>query len=314
MNDWQNSTTPKPFGFVLMPFDAEFKNLYTYGIKGAAQDAGAYAERLDEQIFTEGMLERIYNQISKADFIVADMTGRNPNVFYEVGYAHALGKIVLLLTQNAKDIPFDLQHRQHIIYEGSKIELLRKSLTEKIVWAIAESRNRRGIRATERFLVSIRGTDIPASQLDGAPPIIDVASGDREIRVPICVRNGSPGVTPEISHIYVLIDPAAMLLPCEYRKVTVTNYTTGASHPSGLWDFAEIVDVVEPSSIVECTGQCRIKATIPPLPFGAIEVIRVVLSGVETYTYTETVLPMILRLHTTGSFYDYPFRLKIKPR
>jgi hypothetical protein len=39
------------------------------------------------------------------------MTGRNPNVFYEVGYAHALGKIVLLLTQNGDDIPFDLKHR-----------------------------------------------------------------------------------------------------------------------------------------------------------------------------------------------------------
>ncbi len=53
------------------------------------------------------------------------MTGRNPNVFYEVGYAHALGKIVLLLTQNAEDIPFDLKHRPHTVYAG-KIETLRK--------------------------------------------------------------------------------------------------------------------------------------------------------------------------------------------
>ena len=44
------------------------------------------------------------------------MTGRNPNVFYETGYAHALGKHVILLTQEAKDIPFDLKHYQHIIY------------------------------------------------------------------------------------------------------------------------------------------------------------------------------------------------------
>lgn len=82
-------TAPKPFVFVLMPFAQEFDDIYKFGIKGAAQEVGAYAERVDEQMFVEGILERIFNQISKADVIVADMTGRNPNVFYEVGYAHA---------------------------------------------------------------------------------------------------------------------------------------------------------------------------------------------------------------------------------
>ena len=99
------STRPKAFIFVLMPFEHDFDDIYKFGIKGAADEVGAYAERLDEQIFTEGMLDRIFNQISKADVIVADMTGRNPNVFYEVGYAHSLGKIVLLVTQNSDDIP-----------------------------------------------------------------------------------------------------------------------------------------------------------------------------------------------------------------
>ena len=100
------TTLPKPFVFVLMPFDSTFDDIYKFGIKGAADDIGAYAERVDEQNFTEGILDRIFNQISKADVIVADMTGKNPNVFYEVGYAHALGKITLLLTQNTDDIPF----------------------------------------------------------------------------------------------------------------------------------------------------------------------------------------------------------------
>src|SRR5215831_11128400 len=101
------STAPKPFVFVLMPFKDEFNDIYEIGIKEAAEAAGAYAERLDKQIFTENILDRLYNQINKADVLVADMTGRNPNVFYEVGYAHGLGrKIVLLLTKNADDIPF----------------------------------------------------------------------------------------------------------------------------------------------------------------------------------------------------------------
>ena len=96
------NTLPKPFVFVLMPFDEKFDEVYKLGIKPACEDAGAYAERVDEQIFKESILERIYNQIAKADIFVADMTGRNENVFYEVGYAHALGKHVILLTQVVK--------------------------------------------------------------------------------------------------------------------------------------------------------------------------------------------------------------------
>src|SRR5215212_3123285 len=78
-NDFtRESTQPKPFVFVLMPFDKTFGDIYHFGIKGAAEDVGAYAERLDEQIFTDGILDRIFNQISRADVIVADMTAEMP--------------------------------------------------------------------------------------------------------------------------------------------------------------------------------------------------------------------------------------------
>jgi nucleoside 2-deoxyribosyltransferase len=55
----------------------------------------------------------------RADLIVADLTGRNPNVFYELGYAHALGKRTLLLTQKIDDVPFDLRHRQLVEYKAT---------------------------------------------------------------------------------------------------------------------------------------------------------------------------------------------------
>ncbi len=125
------STIPKPFCFVLMPLDASFNDIYEYGIKGACSDVGVYCERLDEQNFMGSMLDRIYNQISRADILIADLTAKNPNVFYEVGYAHALGKTVILLTQCADDIPFDLKHFPHIIY-GTQIKDLRTKLGPKI--------------------------------------------------------------------------------------------------------------------------------------------------------------------------------------
>lgn len=117
------STTPRPFVFVLMPFDAAFDDTYRLGIKAACEAAGAVAERVDEQIFHENILQRVFTQISKADVVVAEMTGRNANVFYETGYAHALGKTVVLLTREAEDIPFDLKHFPHIVYHGRIVDL-----------------------------------------------------------------------------------------------------------------------------------------------------------------------------------------------
>ncbi|MFL6208850.1 MAG: hypothetical protein ACJ74W_08375 [Pyrinomonadaceae bacterium] len=120
--------------FVLMPFDAKFGDIYNIGIKEAASQVGIAANRLDEQLFTEGMMDRIYRQIDAADIIIADMSGQNPNVFYEVGYAHAKDKFCILLTRDTKDIPFDLKHRRHIEY-GDSISHLRQELVKNLQWA-----------------------------------------------------------------------------------------------------------------------------------------------------------------------------------
>ena len=123
------------FVFVIMPFDESFNDTYELGIKSACLAAGADCERVDEQMFLENILERIYNQISRADIVVAELTGRNPNVFYEAGYAHGLGKPVILLTKSADDIPFDLRHYPHIVYNES-IATLKDQLERKIRWCI----------------------------------------------------------------------------------------------------------------------------------------------------------------------------------
>jgi nucleoside 2-deoxyribosyltransferase len=128
----------KPFAFVLMPFEAAFDDIYKLGIQAVASECGVIAERVDEQTFSETMLERIYRQIEHADFIIADMTGRNPNVFYEVGYAHARGKLCTLLTQSVDDIPFDLLHHRHIVYNGS-IQTLKTKLKTEINWLVEEA-------------------------------------------------------------------------------------------------------------------------------------------------------------------------------
>jgi nucleoside 2-deoxyribosyltransferase len=125
----------RPFVLVIMPFDPDWTDLYEYGVKFACEAAGATCARVDEQIFLESILERIYAEIERADLIVSEMTGRNPNVFYETGYAHGLAKPVILLTTSADDIPFDLRHYPHVVHER-RINVLRPELEKRVRWCI----------------------------------------------------------------------------------------------------------------------------------------------------------------------------------
>jgi hypothetical protein len=100
---------------------------------------GTYCQRVDEMIFTENMLNKIYNEINKADFIVADLSTKNPNVFYELGYAHALNKTVILLTNNSDDIPFDLKQYQHCIYSMKDLTALKLELITRMNHYLNES-------------------------------------------------------------------------------------------------------------------------------------------------------------------------------
>jgi nucleoside 2-deoxyribosyltransferase len=123
-----------PYAFVLIPFNPSFRDVYELGIKNIIEALGMRCERVDEIEFNDSILAQIYKGIQRADIVIADMTGRNPNVFYEVGYAHALHKEVVLLTQDASDIPFDLKGHNHIVYSG-QVMSLRERLERRLkVW------------------------------------------------------------------------------------------------------------------------------------------------------------------------------------
>jgi hypothetical protein len=103
--------------FVLMPFAPEFDQIYQQGIKPAWEELGFRVLRADEEFHVHDiMCHAICQNIQRARFIVADMTGRNPNVFYELGLAHAFGKPVILITPHKDYVPFDLQAILYINY------------------------------------------------------------------------------------------------------------------------------------------------------------------------------------------------------
>ncbi len=103
--------------FVMMPFgqwmDAYYREIYVPAIK----DAGLEPVRADELFSTGSVIEQIWEQISRAKVLLADLTGKNANVFYELGLAHAANKPVVFTTGELEDVPFDLRHLRVAIYD-----------------------------------------------------------------------------------------------------------------------------------------------------------------------------------------------------
>jgi hypothetical protein len=298
MEDEAKSTKPKPFVFVLMPFDATFDDIYKFGIKGAAEDASAYAERIDEQIFSEGILDRVFNQINKADVVVADMTGRNPNVFYEVGYAHALGKIVLLLTQDASDIPFDLKHHQHTVY-GGKIETLRKELTAKLEWAIRESRNIQSISQRSPYEISIGSIYLPLGFSTQPAPLIRTILSDEGLQdLSFVVRNSSPETSGHAGYIYLFTKK-----PSVFEVYARSKTTRGMPLP------IRSIDAHPSDAPDDLYRQYRLLAEIPMLPPGASEMLTLQFAVFSTPHLSDGEETLRLRIHASDTVCDYRFRL-----
>lgn len=102
--------------FFLCPFTEPFNSIYADHVKPLVETEGFSIERADEIYGTQPIIEDIWESINCAEFIIADVTGKNPNVMYEIGMAHTVGKPVLIMTQNIDDVPFDLKHFRCIIY------------------------------------------------------------------------------------------------------------------------------------------------------------------------------------------------------
>jgi len=121
----------------MMPFDAGFTAVYN-SLKAIAEKVGLRCRRADDIWESPAIIQDVVSLIDRSRVVICDCTGRNPNVFYEIGIAHTLGREVILITRNAEDIPFDLRHLRYVQYlnnaEGRRAlsETLEKRLTSLI--------------------------------------------------------------------------------------------------------------------------------------------------------------------------------------
>lgn len=106
--------------FVMMPFAAPIGGYYSTLYEPAIRKAGLTPVRADTDIFGTGkIIDQIWSGITNARVLLAELTGRNPNVLYELGLAHALRKPVVLVSSNEDDVPFDVRHVRVIYYQTS---------------------------------------------------------------------------------------------------------------------------------------------------------------------------------------------------
>jgi len=119
-----------------MPFGDPFDGYYEHILKPAAGLCGMKALRADEIYGNKAIIRDIWDAIWRARVVVADVTGRNPNVNYELGICHTLDVPTILIAKRIEDVPFDYRHRRCILYNTDEARWEAK-LTTALQKAIA---------------------------------------------------------------------------------------------------------------------------------------------------------------------------------
>lgn len=123
--------------FLLAPINPMFEKQVNV-IKNACKGIGIECETADEEFISGPILSVIIKKMLSASIVIAVIDGRNPNVFYELGLAHAFGKTVVMVSAGLEDIPFDIQSQRMVIVDwdnSESAEKVRKAVAESMRWA-----------------------------------------------------------------------------------------------------------------------------------------------------------------------------------
>jgi len=203
--------------FVLMPFGNEFDYNYEHIIRPAVEGIGLSPLRVDGRPLSIHIMEDVWKEIRASTVVIADLTGRNSNVLYELGLTHALAKPAILIAPSAEDLPFDIHGIRTIIYNRNRgtwgVELqeqLKRALTETInapgeavpspFRDCSDSQELRLVRSTKELIDECAETIVSAKQ-------VLVVSGSRA-RDPRIFEAIERQLTtfPELVHYRVVFD------------------------------------------------------------------------------------------------------------
>lgn len=118
---------------VMMPFQPAFEGVY-HSLQQVCGDLGLRCFNANEVWDENEVIQDIFSLIYRSKVVVCDFSTRNPNVFYEAGIAHTLGRSVIPIVQNSEHIPFDLRHHRYIQYQNNDQgwEVLRAQIAPRL--------------------------------------------------------------------------------------------------------------------------------------------------------------------------------------
>jgi hypothetical protein len=126
----RDGATTKPHIFVAMSFNKHLDDVFHYGIQRPVHSAGYICERMDHVAFAGEIISWLKQRIETANIVIAELSGSNPNVYLEVGYAWGKGRPTILLAPKVEELAFDVQGHRCLIYDN--IRDLEAQLTRKL--------------------------------------------------------------------------------------------------------------------------------------------------------------------------------------
>lgn len=133
----RKAASPKDICFTIMPFGGWLDDYYREIYCPAITAAGLEPHRADDLFRPSTIVNDIWAYTKKARLVLADLSGKNPNVFYELGLAHALAKPAILVAESMEDVPFDLRALRVLVYDKNASDWGR-ILREKVQASIIE--------------------------------------------------------------------------------------------------------------------------------------------------------------------------------
>lgn len=283
---------PKPKVFVIMPMGEDFTNVEG-AIKEVIEGLGADYVRADTVTSLEDaadVLLKTHNSIIEANVIIADTTGKRPNVLYEIGFTRAYNKLFLTISQD-RDLPFNMRHVHHIFYSKDNLPKLKADMREPLGLGLEKSKS-------SPFFISVAGRRVPEWLEEKEVPVVEVdCKGGREFMLRASLNNHSKRILPPNFFAYLYTHTGCPIAPLRF---------TG--------EFGFNANVLEPEQKVlpgidRDVLEYRLNVALPALPSGASQRLEVFFRVGEEYGGAEEFF--LVRVCTDTRQFNFQFKLKV---